>query len=455
MKYEDFLANKAIRDEPSGMSVKADSLNHRLFDWQKTIVKWCLQRGRAALFADTGLGKTAMQLEWAARVRGRVLIVAPLAVAQQTIREGARFGIEVQYAKTQEEAKGAIVITNYERLENFSANGWNGVVLDESSILKSHEGKTRTMIIEMFSSVPYRLACTATPAPNDYMELGNHAEFLGVMSRTQMLSTFFVHDGGETSKWRLKGHAECSFWRWMASWACMIRKPSDLGYSDDGYILPRLKMHEHVLESSSWNPNCLFPMPATSLEEQRAVKRSSIEDRVLAAAELIGDSGVKPWVVWCELNAEGDAIQKEIARSVQVAGADSMEDKEQRLLDFSDGKIDVLITKPSIAGYGLNWQHCCNMVFVNLSHSFEMLYQSIRRCYRFGQKKPVNVHLFLMDTELAILQNINRKESESRAMAENMAEYLNESMRSENRQRRDTLTYAPRKEIKIPSFIGE
>lgn len=455
MTYREFLASKAIADSPSGRPVAVDALNTRLFDFQKIITRWALHRGRAALFADCGLGKTAMQLEWAVNVKGRVLIVAPLAVAQQTIREGEKFGIEVSYAKTQDEAKGAIVITNYERLEGFTARGWAGVVLDESSILKSHDGKTRTAIIDMFSRTPYRLACTATPAPNDYMELGNHAEFLGVMSRAEMLSTFFIHDGGDTSKWRLKGHAQDHFWRWLASWACMVSKPSDLGFSDEGFKLPALNIKTHTLDSETWNKDALFPMPATTLQEQRKVKRNSLEDRVLACAELVSESKARPWIVWCELNDEGDRLQQELAHSVQVAGADSMEDKETRLAAFSRGDTGVLISKGSICGWGMNWQHCNNMAIINLSHSYEQLYQVIRRCWRFGQKKPVNVHLFLMDTELAILQNIQRKQKEADAMADNMARFLNESMRSETGLKRDTLAYKPECKIKLPSFIGD
>ena len=456
MNYAEFLASKTLADKPSGIEVAAGALNAALFDWQKLIVQWALRRGRAAIFADCGLGKTPMQLAWADKVQGRVLIITPLAVAQQTIREGRKFGIECAYARDESEANSKITVTNYEKLHKFDPSKYQGVVLDESSILKSYTSATRNAILSAFGSTPYRLACTATPAPNDYMELGNHAEFLGVMTRTEMLCTFFIHDGGETSKWRLKGHAETDFWRWMSTWACMVRKPSDLGFSDEGFKLPKLNIKVHELRSETWDKEHLFPMPAQTLLEQRRVKRSSVEDRVLAAAELVGDAKDKPWLIWCELNDEGDRLEQELKGAVQVAGKDSEEEKEERLLGFCEGRYPWLISKPTVAGFGLNMQHCADVVFVNLSHSYEQFYQAIRRCWRFGQKKPVNVHVFVMDTEAKILKNIRRKQAESDEMAVQMARVMGESgLGPAGQTKRDSVQYKPSVAIQIPDWMRE
>lgn len=430
-KYEAFLQTKVTFDLPTGFEVQDKDLNPKLFDFQKAIVKWALKRGRAATFCDCGLGKTPMQLEWARHVcehtKGRVLILAPLAVAQQTVREGKKFGIHVEYARQSAESKASIVITNYEMLKNFSASDFIGVVLDESSAIKAYSGKFRNEVIEIFAKTPFKLACTATPAPNDFMELGNHAEFLGVMSRTEMLCTYFIHDGGETSKWRLKGHAEDPFWKWMCSWSVFIRKPSDLGYSDKNFELPPLKIHTHILESNNVSPDFLFEMPAVTLQEQRAVKRHSISERVNECAKLVNASK-QSWVIWGELNQECDDLEDAINDASQITGSDTLEFKETTLLEFSSGKIAKLVSKCSISGYGLNWQHCSNMIFMNLSHSFEDFYQAIRRCWRFGQKETVNVHVFIMSTETAILENIRRKQKEADLMAESMVCHMRGTM---------------------------
>jgi superfamily II DNA or RNA helicase len=425
--YQEFLESKRVLDAPSGFDPK--SLNLQLFDFQKDIVRWALRRGRAAIFADCGLGKTPMQLEWAnqvcANTLGKCLILTPLAVSYQTVEEGRKFGIDVNMCRTNEDVNQGINVTNYEKLEHFNCSQFNAVVLDESSILKNYSGKFRNKIIEVFAKTPYRLACTATPAPNDYMELGNHAEFLGVLSRTEMLSMFFVHDGGETSKWRLKGHAESDFWKWLSSWAVYIRKPSDLGYSDQSFKLPELNTIKHRLNCDKATPGYLFAVPGESLNDQRAIKRASIADRVAECAELVNASN-EHWVVWCELNDEANMLEQMILDSVQVAGSDDPEKKETRLLDFSHGKVRVLITKPSIAGHGMNWQHCRNMAFVSLSHSYESFYQAIRRCWRFGQERPVNAHVITMNTEDPIVENINRKQQEADRMAESLVEHMSE-----------------------------
>jgi superfamily II DNA or RNA helicase len=420
--YQSFLSRKAVIDPPTGLS-KVPALNPALFDFQRDIDAWALRRGRAAIFADCGLGKTPMQLEWAKHVPGPVLILAPLAVAGQTMREGEKFGIEVRYARSQAEVSGKITVANYEMLAHFDPSHFAGVVLDESSILKSYDGATRTAIIEAFRQTPFRLACTATPAPNDYMELGNHAEFLGVMSRVEMLAMFFVHDGGETQKWRLKGHAEPEFWKWLCSWAVMIRKPSDLGYPDGDFKLPELVMHEVEVAVQDDTMGQLFPVQAQTLQERLQARRSTISERVADTAAVV-NATADPFLVWCNLNDESHMLAKAIPGAVEVSGSDSNEAKERAMLGFSRGEIRVLVTKPSIAGFGMNWQHCNNMAFVGLSDSYEQFYQAVRRCWRFGQTRPVNVYVVTAETEGAVVANIKRKEADAMKMAENMVEHM-------------------------------
>lgn len=423
-QYAEFLASKAAVDPMTGLS-DIPPLNPLLFPFQHDIVAWALRRGRAAIFADCGMGKTPMQLEWARHVPGRVLILTPLAVAAQTVREAAKFGIDgVAYSRSSD-SNARIVVTNYEMLDRFSPDDFAGVVLDESSILKAFDGKTRTKIIETFAQTPYRLACTATPAPNDYMELGNHAEFLSVMARTEMLSMFFVHDGGETQKWRLKGHAETDFWRWLCSWAVMIRKPSDLGYEDGDFVLPEMVMHEVAVKIENPTQGFLFPVEAQTLQERLAARRDTIEERVAHCAAIVKESD-RPFLVWCNLNSESEALTRAIPGAVEVKGSDSVEDKEANLRGFSEGTIRVLVTKPSIAGHGLNWQHCSDMAFVGLSDSYEQFYQAVRRCWRFGQKRAVNVYSITAETEGAVVANLKRKEADAAKMAENMVEHMHD-----------------------------
>lgn len=417
--YLSFLKKKEVIASPLG--IVPPELNHQLFDFQADIVRWALKRGRAAIFADCGMGKTPMQLEWARHIPGKVLILAPLAVAEQTVREGQKFGIDVVYQRYGSEGE-KITITNYEMMGNFDEHAYKGIILDESSILKAQDGKTRKLIIDTFAKTDYRLACTATPAPNDYMELGNHAEFLGIMSMQEMLSMFFVHDGAETQKWRLKGHAQDIFWKWMASWSVMIKHPSDLGYSDDAFVLPPLKFYEHVVESKG-NGEFLFPMQAATLPERIRARRDSTEERVLGLVELINQSPDQ-WLVWCNLNRESNTITKAIPNAVEIQGSDKAEFKASTMLAFSEGKIRVLVTKPSIAGFGMNWQNCHNVAFLGLSDSYEQFYQAIRRCWRFGQKSPVNCHIVIANTEGAVLANIKRKEHDAERMAINMVEHM-------------------------------
>lgn len=457
-EYEAFVAKKLLLHPPSGLT-RVPKLADHLFPFQKDIVKWALKRGRAAIFADCGMGKSAMQLEWAKHVvsatSGKVLILAPLAVASQTVREGVKFGIPAKLVRSQEDVVDGVNVANYEMLHAFDPTAFDGVVLDESSILKAYDGRTRTLIIESFQSTPYRLACTATPAPNDHMELGNHSEFLGIMSRTEMLATFFCHDGGETQTWRLKGHAEQEFWRWVCSWGVMARKPSDLGHDDTGFILPPLEMHQHVVkvdQSGAFAAGMLFVMEARTLQDQRNARRGSLDDRVAKCASLVNNTNV-PWLVWCELNDEGDALEDAIPDAVQIKGADSNAEKESRMLDFTEGRIRVLVTKPSIAGFGMNWQHCANVAFVGVSHSYEQTYQAIRRCWRFGQKNPVTVHVISAETEGAVAANLARKERDAKRMADAMVAHMMEIQGNNiNASARESLPYNPAHPIDIPSW---
>ena len=405
MNYDDFLKSKQIVSEARGMDVPTESISCHLFDFQRDIVVWALKKGRSAIFAGTGLGKTLMQLEWSRNI-GNVLILAPLAVSQQTVSEGEKFGIKVNICKSQDDVKDGINITNYERIDRFCFDRFDGVVLDESSILKSMTGKVRTQLIEACRTVPYRLACTATPAPNDLMELCNHSEFLNVMSATEMLATFFVHDGGDTSKWRLKRHAKKSFWEFVASWAVMLTNPEELGYDGSLYQLPELSVIQHTVETEK-DVGLLFQAEALTLQERQSARKNSIQQRAEECASLVKDG---QWLVWCNLNAEADALAKLIPDAVEVRGSDTPEKKEKAAIGFANGDIRVLISKPLIFGMGLNFQKCHQMAFVGLSDSFEQYYQSVRRCWRFGQENPVDVHVITADTEGAVVANIENKE---------------------------------------------
>lgn len=371
---------------------------------------------------------TSMQLEWSNQIvkarGGMVLILAPLAVASQTVSEGIKFGIEVNLCETKADLKPGINITNYEKLDKFEGEEFEGVVLDESSILKSFSGKVRTQIIDTFSQTPFRLACTATPAPNDYMELGNHAEFLGIMNYTEMLAMFFVHDGGQTSKWRLKGHAENVFWQWMGSWAVVMESPHDLGYEIEGYDLPELRIHEIIADGDA-------PIVENmTLTERRQARKDTLNERCQAAADLVNNSD-EQWLVWCDLNAESETLHKMIESSVEVKGSDKNSDKAERMLGFSESKYRSIVTKPSIAGFGMNWQQCHNMIFVGLSDSYEQYYQAVRRCWRFGQEHPVDVYIVISAKEGAVKDNIARKEADSLRMRAAMIEQTKEITKKE------------------------
>lgn len=432
MDYSTFLELKKVQPIIAGHYVDADKLNPHLKDFQRVLTQWAIKRGRAAIFADTGLGKTLMQTSWASEVvnhtGGDVLIVAPLCVAQQTVREGQKFGIEINYCRDQDHAKSGINITNYEMLDRFNLDDFAGVVLDESSILKNRDGKTRNAIIDACQSVPYRLSCTATPSPNDFMELGNQSEFLGIMSMSEMLAMFFINDAGDTGTWILKGHGKSKFWEWLATWAAVIRSPADLGFDGSEYELPPLNMFEHVVESKA--ENGLFADIAMGLLERNQARKESIDDRTAKCAEIINASD-EQWVIWCHRNEEADKLCKLIAGAVDVSGSDSIEHKEKSVHEFLDGEIRVLISKPKILGSGMNFQNCHNTAFVGLSDSWEQYYQAIRRFYRFGQTKEVNVHVISAESEGAVVANIKRKEDQNQQMGKEMVEHMAESMKKE------------------------
>lgn len=417
-RYVEFLAAKSQRVPHIGPAVSAGDVHSFLHPWQRALVAWAVGRGRAALWADTGLGKTVMQLEWARLSGDRVLVVAPLAVCAQTVREAQRVDLDARYLR-QDDGGSGVVVTNYEMTERFDASTFDAVVLDESSILKDVTSKTRDRLIEQFAVTPRRLACTATPAPNDAAELANHAEFLGVATRREMLSTYFVHD---QDGWRPKGHARAPMYEWMSQWAAAIRKPSDLGYPDGGYDLPDLRIIDHFVDvdvdpDEADHPSKDRPMFAYGLGgvgDRARVRRQTLEGRCATVADLVDAEPGEPWVLWCGLNAEADLLTELIPGSVNVRGSDHPQAKADAMLDFADGNTRVLITKPSIAAFGLNWQHCARIAFVGLSDSYESYYQSIRRCWRYGQTRPVDAHIVLSRAESQIATNVRRKEAQAR-----------------------------------------
>lgn len=430
--YQDFLRGKAKQTETSGIELPQSAFSPALFDFQRDIVDLSLRRGRAAIFADTGLGKGWMALEWLRQVAeytsSPVLLLAPLAVSQQFAREGQRFGVPVRICRDSDDVTEGVNVANYEKLHKFDPSVFGGVALDESSILKAYDGKTRTAIIDAFRATPFRLSLTATPSPNDHTELGNQVEFLGIMTRAEMLSMFFVHDGETTQEWRLKGHATDPFWKWVASWSVAVGRPSHLGYDDGAYDLPPLREHVHVVRAPHLG-GVLFAEMTQGLSAHRDARKATIAERAQKSAELI--AGItRPVLIWCDLNAEGDALEDAIPGAVQVTGSQDDETKERLLTDFSEGRARVLITKPSIAGFGLNWQHCADMIFCGVTHSWESYYQSIRRCWRFGQSREVNVHVVVSDADAGIIASLRRKQRAADTMRESMVRIMSEHTRS-------------------------
>jgi superfamily II DNA or RNA helicase len=452
--YTDFLERKLHTGADHGFDPVF--MPPQLFDFQQSLVQWAVRKGRAAIFADCGLGKTAMQLTWAQNVAQHtdrpVLILTPLAVAAQTIREGEKFGIEC-HRSSDGTVTGRIVITNYERLDHFSPADFAGVVCDESSILKSFDGARRSEITDFMRKVPYRLLATATAAPNDFIELGTSSEALGYMGHMDMLARFFKNDQnnltsrrmyGEATKWRFKGHAEQPFWRWVTSWARACRQPSDLGFDDGRFVLPGLSEVDHLIETSTFPEGMLFAIPATDLREQRAEKKRTVQERCEQVASIVGNTG-QPALVWCHLNEEGDLLEQLIPGAIQVSGKDKDETKERRLIDFAEGRSRVLITKPKIGAWGLNFQVCSHVTYFP-SHSFEQYYQSIRRCWRFGQKNPVTVDIILTEGERRIMENLHRKRLQAEQMFGNLVAEMNHSLDIQRRKYNTT-------PIEVPSWL--
>lgn len=424
-QYDQFITEKTKRSESFGFDPL--SITAPLFDWQRHVVEWAVKKGRAALFEDCGLGKTAQQLEWASQVcrktGGSVLILTPLAVAHQTADEARKFGIIATVVESNDDIKGpGIWITNYEKLEKFDCDQFVGVVLDESSILKNFTGKMRKMLTQTFQATPYRLCCTATPSPNDYTEFGQHADFLGICSPAQMLATFFINDTFNTGDWRLKKHAEKEFWAWVASWAACVSKPSDLGFSDEGYLLPALNLQTITVEvdhAAGASDGELFRHASLSATTIHKEMRLTSPARVAKIAEIVNASN-ESWIVWCNTNDESDQLARAIPDAVEVKGSDTSKQKEERIDAFTQGRARVIVTKAGIAGYGLNWQHCRNVAFVGLSYSFEDFYQALRRSYRFGQTKEVNAFIIQASTEDAIMRTIQRKIEQHKEMQNRM-----------------------------------
>ena len=464
--YRDLIAGKALAFTPRGFDNWPD-LHSSLFPHQRAATEFSLAAGSSAMFLDTGLGKSFAALEWGRVVVEKtnkpVLMLAPLAVGPQHQREAERFGIDAIYVRSGDEVTTPrVYITNYERLDNFVVSQFGGAILDESSILKSFTGKTTRKLISTFAAMPYRLCCTATPAPNDHTELGQHSAFLGIMDAPEMLSRWFIADQSQMGRYRLKKPAIKSFWRWVASWSRCVSLPSDIGFPDDGYVLPRIDVLKHMVEADrSIDPGDetkgklagqkrLFRMPDTSATAIHKEKRLTADDRADLVTECIDSDPCEPWVVWCDTDYEADAVRKRVPDAEEVRGSMMLAKKEATLDAFSRGDLRVLITKPSIAGYGLNWQHCARMAFAGLSFSYENYYQAIRRCWRFGQERPVEVHIAMADTETAIKRVIDRKAGDHAAMKREMQAAMREAVLNSTTLQ----TYRPDQEARLPAWIA-
>lgn len=465
MSYESFVAGKLAPSVPTGIAGIEFASDHA-FPFQSLLVQWSLRRGRAAIFAATGLGKTRMQLLWAnevARHTGKpVLILAPLAVAQQTVAEASALGLRCAHVKHGVDVMHALsvslFVTNYDRLHLFEPSVFGGVALDESSIIKHHNAKTLAALLQFGGGIAFRLACTATPAPNDYVELGTHAEFLGICTRAEMLSEFFVHDGGETQVWRLKGHARQAFWRWVASWAALVNSPADLGFDASAYQLPPLEVVHHVIaadDASVQEQGRLFAVPATSLMDRRAARKASIGARVEQCAALVNAESDR-WVVWCDLNAEQDALEALLGDDcVSIYGSLEADEKVARYQRWLCHEARILLTKPSIFGWGCNMQSAHHMAFVGVTDSWEAWHQAVRREWRFGQKHPVIVHVFASELEGAVVANLQRKERDARVMAVELSRETAAMVRAEVRgTERASNAYAPGVAMCVPAWCA-
>lgn len=460
-EYHAAIAAKRIAFQDYGFD-EAPDLNPAMFPHQASVTKFALEKGRSALFLDTGLGKSLCALDWGRCVVERsnlpVLMLAPLAVSGQHEREAGKFSIDAKAIRDPSEMTGSrVYITNYERLDRFDPAEFGGVILDESSIIKSFNGKTAKALISSFAGTPFRLACTATPAPNDHTELGQHSEFLGAMSQSGMLTRWFLHDSADTGTWRLKGHAVTDFWNWVSSWARCVSKPSDLGFSDEGFELPPLNMQRHIVKADRSvdrgyekdGQARLFRIADTSATAIHKEKRMTVEARADLIAALVAAEPTEPWVIWCDTDYEADALIARIPEGVEVRGSMTADMKEERLTAFSTGQASVIITKPGIAGFGLNWQHCARMAFVGLSFSYESFYQAIRRCYRFGQKRPVDVHVACADTEEAIWNVVSRKAGDHDAMKREMTQAMKRAALIAHEQ----APYNPTVKLQLPEWI--
>jgi len=463
--YEELLARKRISFEPRGF--EPPELHPSLFPHQRAVTQFSLATGSSAMFLDTGLGKSFAALEWGRCVVERtnkpVVMLAPLAVGPQHQREAERFGIDAIYVRDGSEVTTPrIYITNYERIDNFITGDFAGVILDESSVLKSFTGKTTRKLIDLFAATPYRLCCTATPAPNDHTELGTHSEFLGVLRREEMLPRWFINDTADTGRWMIKGHAVKDFWRWVASWARCVSLPSDIGFPDDGYILPAITVTEHMVAADrSIDPGeetkgkfkgqqRLFRIPETSATSIHKEKRLTADDRADLVAECVDSDPNESWIVWVDTDYEADAVRERIPGAEEVRGSMLLATKEAKLDAFSRGDLRVLITKPSIAGYGLNWQHCARMAFAGLSFSYENYYQAVRRCWRFGQRRDVEVHIAMADTEAAIKRVIDRKAGDHAMMKREMTAAMREAVLIN----RGSAGYVPTRRVEMPAWLS-
>ena len=460
-KYLEFLKSKQNVATDAGFEV--DDLNPKLYEYEHDIVRWALKKGKSAIFAECGLGKTPMQLEWAKQVCNHtgksVLVVAPLSVAHQTVREGEKFDIKATYAPDMSAVtQTGIYTTNYDRIGNFDASEFAGVVLDESSILKDYTSATKQALTDMFKFTPYKLCCTATPSPNDYVELGNHAEFLGIMSRTEMLATYFVHDGGETQKWRIKGHAQEAFFAWVASWACCMTKPSDLGYEMSGFDLPELRLHECICRSKMIEADDgqigFLPQVSMSLMERRRARRDSLDIRTKRAAAIAASEDT-PCILWCDLNAEQDELEQILGdKAFSIRGATPDDKKIEYERRWREGDRKILISKPAVYGFGMNWQHCNREVFVGLSDSFEAYYQAVRRCWRYGQENPVDVYIVISDAEGAVKANIERKQADAIRLTHELVRYTKDILSADvRRTTRITETYYANERMNVPQWM--
>lgn len=455
--YGEFLASKRRIVQDKGRPVDAGEVHPSLFAFQRDIVLWAVRKGRAAIFADTGLGKTRMQVEWARLTGERALILAPLAVAQQTIREAEVLGVQVTYARNKDEAPPTgITITNYERLDRFDLSAFGAVVLDESSILKSFSGTTKKALVAGFADTPYRLCCTATPAPNDIEELCNHADFLGWMKPSEMRSTFFIADSrGEFMRYRLKRHAHAAFYRWLASWAMAVRLPSDLGYEDEGYELPGLDIAAHFVDADYQPEGQLFALDLFGVSEQARVRKATMPARVAKTIDLVESDPDEQWLIWRGLLDEGRGVAAGIPGAVLIEGSDDPDYKAAALLDFAEGRTRVIITAVEIAGFGLNFQRCARMAFVGLGYSYEKYYQALRRCYRFGQTRRVQAHIVLSDIEKPILATVLDKERQAAELSGGLLAEVRDYERAElfaGTSSEDD--YEPRRPLSLPAWMG-